>query len=247
MPVRSLVIIPTVDEGENLRELLPRVRAAAPDADILIVDGASEDGTPEVAEELGRQLGQITVLRQEVRNGLGGAYRAGFAQGLALGYDVLVEMDADLSHDPVELPALLDAATRGARLAIGSRYVPGGGVPDWPLPRLLLSRWGNRYVNAVLGLHVRDATAGYRAFRADTLREIDYESSRANGYAFQVELAYRVARTGHGIVELPITFHDRTVGTSKMSSRIVGEALVLVTGMAIRTRVLRRGLPRSRG
>jgi dolichol-phosphate mannosyltransferase len=197
-------------------------------------------------EQLGAELGQVTVLRQPERNGLGGAYRAGFAQGLADGYDVLLEMDADLSHDPADLPRLVAAAEAGARLAIGSRYVAGGRIPNWPFLRRCISRGGNLYVNLVLGLHVRDATAGFRAYRAETLREIGAGSTLAGGYAFQVEMAYRVARTGGGIVELPITFHDRVRGTSKMSLRIVAEAMLLVTRWGIRDRLLRRA-PRPAG
>jgi dolichol-phosphate mannosyltransferase len=238
---RALIVVPTVDEASNLDPLLRQVRAAVPDADVLIVDGASTDGTPELAEQLGAELGSISVLRQPERNGLGGAYRAGFEHGLAAGYDVLVEMDADLSHDPADLPALVGAAEAGARLAIGSRYVPGGATPNWPLLRRLISQGGNRYVNLALGLRVRDATAGFRAFRAETLQDIGAGTTRASGYAFQVEMAHRVARTGGGIVELPIVFHDRVRGTSKMSSRIVAEAMLLVTGWAIRDRLLRRG------
>jgi dolichol-phosphate mannosyltransferase len=244
--VRALVIIPTVDEAPNVDEVLRRVRAAVPDAHVLVVDGASTDGTPDLVEALAEELGQISVLRQATRNGLGGAYRDGFDRGLAEGFDVLVEMDADLSHDPSDLPALIGAAADGARLAIGSRYVPGGATPSWPLSRRLISQGGNRYVNLALGLHVRDATAGFRAFRASTIREIGAQTTKASGYAFQVEMAYRVARTGGGIVELPITFRDRSRGTSKMSSRIVVEAMVLVTRWAIRDRILRRA-PDPRG
>ena len=241
MAARSLVIIPTVDEASNIVEVLRLVRASAPEADVLVVDGASSDGTADLAERTGAELGRIRVLRQPVRNGIGGAYRAGFELGLSEGYDVLVEMDAELSHDPTDLPTLLASAHGGARLAIGSRYVPGGATPFWPWHRLLLSRGGNRYVNLVLGLGVRDATAGFRAYRAATLEEIDHRTTRADGYAFQVEMAYRVARTGGGIAEHPITFRDRVRGTSKMSGRIVVEAMLLVTSWAIRDRVLRRG------
>jgi glycosyltransferase involved in cell wall biosynthesis len=241
MPDRALVIIPTVDEASNIADVLEQIRRAAPDADVLVVDGASSDGTAELAERAAAALGRIRVLRQPVRNGIGGAYRAGFELGLAEGYDTLVEMDADLSHDPADLPTLLAAAAGGARLAIGSRYVPGGATPFWPWHRLLLSRGGNRYVNVVLGLGVRDATAGFRAYRAQTLVEIDHATTRADGYAFQVEMAYRVARTGGRIEEHPITFRDRVHGTSKMSGRIVVEAMLLVTSWAIRDRVLRRG------
>ena len=180
------------------------------------------------------------MLRQPVRNGLGGAYRAGFARGLAGGYEVLIEMDADLSHDPADLPRLIGATESGARLAIGSRYVPGGQTPNWPFFRRFISRGGNRYVNLVLGLSVNDATAGFRAYRADTLVDIGAGETQADGYAFQVEMAYRVSRSGGGIVEIPITFYDRVRGTSKMSMRIIVEAMLLVTRWAIRDRILRR-------
>lgn len=246
VPGRSLVVIPTVDEASNIVEVLERVRQAAPTADVLVVDGASRDGTPDLVEQVGRELGQIRVLRQPERNGLGGAYRSGFAKGLAEAYDVLVEMDADLSHDPAALPSLLEAVEAGARLAIGSRYVPGGGTPGWPRRRRLLSIGGNTYANLVLGLHVHDATAGYRAYRAQTLHDIDYASTHADGYGFQVEMAYRVVRTGGGIVERPITFQDRTRGTSKMSGRIVVEAMLLVTWWGIRDRIFRRTDPALR-
>ena len=241
MPGPAWIVVPTYNEADNLEPLVGGLRESAPEARVLVVDGASGDGTADLAEEVGAELGHIRVLRQPVRNGIGGAYRAGFELGLAEGYDVLVEMDADLSHDPADLPTLLAAAHGGARLAIGSRYVPGGATPFWPWHRLLLSRGGNRYVNVVLGLGVRDATAGFRAYRAETLVEIDHATTRADGYAFQVEMAYRVARTGGGIVEHPITFRDRVRGTSKMSGRIVAEAMLLVTTWAVRDRILRRG------
>jgi glycosyltransferase involved in cell wall biosynthesis len=246
MSLRTLVVIPTVDEAENIVEVLERVRAAVPAAHVLVVDGASRDGTVELAEATGARLGQIEVLRQLERNGLGGAYRAGFAQGLGDGFEVFVEIDADLSHDPGDLPALLGAVEEGARLAIGSRYVPGGATPDWPRARRWLSIGGNRYANLALGLGVRDATAGYRAYRDSTIRDIDFLGTRADGYGFQVEMTYRVVGTGGGIVECPITFRDRTRGTSKMSSRIVVEAMLLVTGWALRDRVLRRPSPYAR-
>jgi dolichol-phosphate mannosyltransferase len=243
MALRTLVVIPTVDEAENIVEVLERVRSAAPHAHVLVVDGASGDGTAERAEATGQRLGQVAVLRQDERNGLGGAYRAGFAQGLVEGFEVFVEIDADLSHDPADLPALLAAVEAGARLAIGSRYVPGGATPDWPRARRWLSIGGNRYANVALGLGVRDATAGYRAYRGATIRDIDFLGTRADGYGFQVEMTYRVVGTGGGIVECPITFRDRTRGRSKMSSRIVVEAMVLVTMWALRDRVLRRSRP----
>jgi dolichol-phosphate mannosyltransferase len=238
---RPLVVIPTYQEAENIATVLQRVRAAAPTVSVLVVDDGSPDGTADLAEAAGAEVGQVTVLRRARKDGLGSAYRAGFAQGLAAGHDVLIEMDADLSHDPADVPRLLAAISDGAGLAIGSRYVPGGATPSWPRHRLLLSQWGNRYVNLALGLGVRDATAGFRAYRADVLERIDYATTSADGYAFQVEMAYRVDQVGERIQEIPISFSDRLVGTSKMSSRIVVEAMALVTWWAIRDRILQRG------
>jgi dolichol-phosphate mannosyltransferase len=243
----TLIVVPTYEEASNIVTLLRRVRAAAPDVSILVVDDDSADGTAALAEATGQEVGGVTVLRRPAKSGLGSAYRAGFGIGLAGGHDVLVEMDGDLSHDPADLPRLLAAVAAGADLAIGSRYVPGGAVPNWPLHRRLLSRWGNRYVGVVLGLGVRDATAGYRAYRAEVLEAIDYASTRADGYAFQVEMAYRVARHGGRIEEVPITFSDRERGTSKMSSRIVVEAVLLVTWWGLRDRVLAPLRDRLRG
>src|SRR5689334_24948073 len=171
------VTVPTLDEVENIVQLVHGVRAAVPGAHILIVDDGSADGTAEKAEALGAELGGIEVLRRPRKMGLGSAYRAGHAIGLARGYDVMVQIDADLSHDPAALPDLLAAVERGADLAIGSRYVPGGSVPNWPKRRLWLSVWGNRYAGFVLGMPVRDSTAGYRAYRASLLRAMDFEST----------------------------------------------------------------------
>jgi dolichol-phosphate mannosyltransferase len=237
---RPLVVIPTYQEADNIATVLQRVRAALPAAHVLVVDDGSPDGTADLAEAAGAEVGDVHVLRRPAKAGLGSAYRAGFATGLEHGHDVLIEMDADLSHDPADLPRLVRAVEDGAGLAIGSRYVPGGATPHWPLPRRLISRWGNRYVGMVLGIGVRDATAGFRAYRAEVLQAIDHESTRADGYAFQVEMAYRVRRQGSGITELPITFSDRVRGTSKMSGRIVVEAMLLVTWWGIRDRILRR-------
>lgn len=239
-PMRPLVVIPTYQEAENISVVLQRVRAAAPITSVLVVDDGSPDGTADLAAATGEEVGQVEVLRREGKQGLGSAYRAGFAHGLAQGHDVLLEMDADLSHDPADVPRLLQAMGEGADLVIGSRYVPGGQTPHWPLHRRLLSRWGNRYVGAALGVGVRDATAGFRAYRAEILEAIDYQTTSADGYAFQVEMAYRVRQAGGTIVEVPITFSDRVRGTSKMSGRIVVEAMALVTWWAIRDRLLRR-------
>jgi dolichol-phosphate mannosyltransferase len=239
-PTRPLVVIPTYEEATNIATVLQQVRSSAPEAWILVVDDGSPDGTADLAEITGAEVGQVSVLRRPRKAGLGSAYRAGFARGLERGHDVMVEMDADLSHDPADLPRLLHAVADGASLAVGSRYVPGGSTPHWPLHRRLLSRWGNRYAGVVLGLGVRDATAGFRAYRAEILEAIDYQTTRADGYAFQVEMAYRVRRAGGVITEVPITFSDRVRGTSKMSTRIVAEAMLLVTWWALRDRVIRR-------
>ena len=237
------VTVPTLDEVENLEPLIQRIRAAVDDVHILIVDDGSADGTAERAEALGSELRGIEVLRRPRKMGLGSAYRAGHAIGIARGYDVMIQIDADLSHDPGALPDLLAAVARGADLAIGSRYVPGGSVPNWPKRRLLLSVWGNRYAGFMLRMPVRDSTAGYRAYRASILRAMDIESTHSTGYAFQIEMTYRALRAGGHIEEVPIAFTDRVRGTSKMSSRIVVEAMALVTLWALRDRVLRRGRP----
>ncbi len=234
------VTVPTLDEAENLDALVHRLRTAVDDVHILFVDDGSTDGTADKAEALGAELGGIEVLRRPKKMGLGSAYRAGHAIGLARGYDVMVQIDADLSHDPAALPDLLAAVERGADLAIGSRYVPGGSVPNWPKRRLWLSVWGNRYAGLVLGMPVRDSTAGYRVYRASILRAMDFESTHSTGYAFQIEMTYRVRGAGGRIDEVPIAFTDRVRGTSKMSGRIVVEAMTLVTLWGLRDRVFRR-------
>jgi dolichol-phosphate mannosyltransferase len=233
------VVLPTYNEAENIVEVLDLVRAAAPEADVLVVDDGSPDGTGDLAERWGRDHGGASVLRREGKQGLGSAYRAGFTHGLELGYGILIEMDSDLQHDPSMLPALIHAVQDGADLAIGSRYVPGGAVPGWKLSRRVISQGGNLYAALVLGMHVRDSTAGFRAYSADALRQIDLSRIKADGYGFQIEMAYSVDRNGGRIVEVPITFADRIRGTSKMSTRIVVEALLLVTWWGFRDRVAR--------
>jgi dolichol-phosphate mannosyltransferase len=229
-----LVVLPTYQEAENIEAVLRRIRAAVPDAHVLVVDDGGADATADLAEKIAEELGSIEVLRRGEKQGLGSAYRTGFAWGLERGFDVLVEMDADLSHQPEALPELLAVLEAGADLVIGSRYVPGGSTPEWPTIRRFLSVWANRYAAAVLGLAINDATAGFRAYRADVLREIDLGHSRADGYGFQVEMVYRIVRLGGRIVEVPITFMDRVEGSSKMSGRIVVEALALVTLWGVR-------------
>ena len=210
------------------------MRDAAPGADVLVVDDASPDGTADVARACAAELGAIDVMRRAGKLGLGTAYRDAFLHGLRRGYQVLVEMDADLSHDPAALPELLAAIDAGADLVVGSRYVPGGSVPRWSPFRRALSRWGNGYARWMLALPLADATSGYRAYRAGVLAPLDLSSVRADGYAFQIEMAYRVARAGGTIVEVPIAFADRTRGDSKMSARIIAEALRLVTWWGLR-------------
>jgi dolichol-phosphate mannosyltransferase len=237
--VRPLIVTPTYQEADNIEEFLKRVRIAVPDGDVLVVDDNSPDGTADLAEQVGAALGNVAVLRRPKKIGLGDAYRAGFAVGIERGYDVLVQIDADLSHDPEALPVLFEAIESGADAVIGSRYIPGGSIPHWPWRRRALSKWGNRYTSFVLGMPIADATSGYRAYRADMLRKVDYGSTRAKGYGFQMELAYRVQRAGGRLVEVPIIFTDRVRGHSKLTLTVAAEELMLVTWWGLRDRVLR--------
>lgn len=235
---RVLVVIPTYEEAATISRVLGLVRTALPDADVLVVDDGSPDGTTVIVEEVAARLGGISLLRRTTKDGLGAAYRAGFSHGLALGYDVLVEMDADLSHDPAALPELVGAVVRdGADLAIGSRYVPGGEIPVWSRRRRALSRFGNRYAAAVLGDDIADLTSGFRAYRAGTIERAGILDTGASGYAFQIESAHRVVAAGLTVREVPISFVDRTEGTSKMSWRIPAEAMARVTWWGLRDRM----------
>lgn len=246
--MRTLVVLPTFNEADNIEEVVRRLRAAVPDCSILVVDDGSPDGTADIAEKLSATHGPLSVLRRGSKSGLGSAYRAGFRRGIAEGFDVLVEMDSDLSHDPAALPAMLETLERtGAGLVVGSRYIPGGAIPAWSLHRRLLSEWGNRYASLVLGLDVRDATSGYRAYRADAVARLDLDAIRADGYGFQIEMAYAIRNLGERVVEHPISFTDRTRGQSKMSGNIIVEALVLVTWWGLRDRLLRPLRRRLRG
>ena len=226
--MRVTVVVPTYNEAGNIERLCREVRLVAPDARLLIVDDASPDGTAALAEALGREVGQIEVLHRSEKLGLGAAYRAGLRAAIDGGAEICVQMDADLSHDPAVLPALISIAEHGADLAIGSRYVPGGVTENWPRRRRWLSRWGNRYAAGILGLAINDATAGYRVYRSEALERMRFDTVVAEGYGFQVEMTYRLVRIGGKVVEFPITFRDRTEGASKMSGGIVSEALVLV-------------------
>ena len=235
--MKTLVVLPTYNEAATVAEVLRRIRASAPPSvDVLVVDDASPDGTADLAQALADELGGIEVLRRPGKSGLGSAYREGFKLGLAQGYEALVEMDADLSHDPSVLGDLLSELEGGADLVIGTRYMPGGKIPDWPWHRRAISRAGNVYARSMLGLAARDATSGYRAYHRRALERINLTAVRADGYGFQIEMAYKVARAGGILAEVPIEFRDRTLGRSKMSFRIVVEALVLVTWWGIQGR-----------
>lgn len=248
--MRVLVITPTYDERLSLPGTLARLRAAVPDADVLVVDDASPDGTGDLADEAAARDAAVHVLHRPAKQGLGAAYRAGFRWGLAEGYDVLVEMDADGSHQPEELPRLLERLDRPDRadVVIGSRWVRGGSVRNWPLRREGLSRGANLYTRAALGVPVRDSTAGFRAYRREVLEKIPLDEVRSQGYCFQVDLTLRALAAGFEVREVPIEFVEREQGVSKMSGDIVREALVQVTVWGARRRAgqAREALARRR-
>ena len=247
--MRVLVVIPTFNESENIEQVLRRIREALPDATVLVVDDGSPDGTADLAETVGKELGQIELLRRTEKSGLGSAYRAGFRWGLDNGYDACIEMDADLSHDPGALPGLVAPLEKGFELVVGSRYVPGGTIPNWAWHRRLISRGGNVYATTLLGLGVNDSTSGFRAYAAPVLRRIALDKIRADGYGFQIEMTYQAKRAGAPIVEVPIRFVDRVEGESKMSTFIVVEAFGLVTWWGLQRLIdrFRRKVPASDG
>nr|WP_203645082.1 polyprenol monophosphomannose synthase [Streptomyces sp. SID14478] len=232
----ALVIIPTYDEAENITGIVGRVRAAVPAAHILVADDNSPDGTGKLADELAAADEQVHVLHRTGKEGLGAAYLAGFAWGMEHGYDVLIEMDADGSHQPEELPRLL-TALKGADLVLGSRWVPGGRVVNWPKSREFLSRGGSTYSRLLLDVPIRDVTGGFRAFRRETLEGLGLAEVVSQGYCFQVDLARRAVKVGYHVVEVPITFVERELGDSKMSKDIVVEALWRVTTWGVGERV----------
>ena len=227
--MRTLIIVPTHNEAANISEILDRIREHVPDADVMVIDDQSTDDTRALVRSRADTDAHVRLVEREVKRGLGDAYLHAFRIGLDEGYDALVEIDADLSHDPAVLPTMLSLAEHGIALVIGSRYIPGGSVIGWPRRRTWLSRWGNRYAGIVLGLALNDATAGYRVYRADALRTIGLDGVRADGYGFQIEMTYRVVQAGLSVVEVPIAFRDRVAGTSKMHRGIVLEAFRLVT------------------
>jgi dolichol-phosphate mannosyltransferase len=226
--LRTLVITPTYNERENLTEFVRSLRTHQPDADILVVDDNSPDGTGDMADELAATDPKLFVLHRAGKLGLGSAYVEGFKWGLARGYDVLIEMDTDHSHDPKYLARFLDEIRAGADLVVGSRNVPGGGVKGWGLGRQVLSKGGSLYARTILGIGVRDVTTGYKAFRREVIERIELGSVRSSGYSFQIEMTYRALRLGFKVVEVPIVFVDREVGRSKMDRRIVVEAVGVV-------------------
>ncbi len=250
MVERVLVVVPTYDERENLGPVSGRLLAVVPAAHLLVVDDASPDGTGELADALAAGDPRVHVLHRAGKEGLGAAYLAGFAWALARGYDVVVEMDADGSHAPEQLPRLLerlsgDDGGGGADVVLGSRWVPGGRAVGWPLRRRLVSRGGNLYARLALGLPLRDSTGGFRAYRADLLRSLPLRDVASQGYCFQVDMAWRAWRTGAVVAEVPITFVERVHGVSKMDDAIVREALWRVTAWGLGQRWARRRLARQ--
>jgi len=243
---RILIIIPTYNEAENVVQIVTRARTAVPQADVLVADDHSPDGTGKLADELAAADDQVHVMHRLGKEGLGAAYLAGFEWGINSGYDVLVEMDADGSHQPEQLPLLL-AALVDADLVLGSRWVKGGQVVNWPKSREFLSKGGNLWTRMALGIPIKDATGGYRAFRRETLLGLGLDNVASAGYCFQVDLAWRALKAGYRVVEVPITFVERERGDSKMSQRIVVEALIRTTlwGIEHRAKQLRRKASRS--
>lgn len=234
--MRTALVVPTYQEAGNIERFLKEAHTALPDATILVVDDNSPDGTGEIAERIGQDIPQVEVLHRTAKEGLGAAYRHGFEHVLDRDYDIVIQMDVDLSHDPSLLPEFRDSIANGFAVAVGSRYVPGGATPDWPLRRRALSRYGNEYARFMLRLAMRDATSGYRAYAASTLREIRVLGTRSNGYTFMIETGYRITQAGLSVREIPIVFRDRTEGESKMAVPTMAETTLSVTwwGMCIR-------------
>ena len=242
---RALVVIPTYNESDNIEAILKAVGASVPEASVLVVDDGSPDGTGKLVETAAEADQRIHLLTGSGKQGLGRAYLNGFRWGLDHGYEYFVEMDADFSHDPGSIPDLLSAAGT-ADVAVGSRYVAGGSVEGWSKSRHALSRGGNAYARLVLGFGVRDSTAGFRCYRRAVLEAIELGDVRSSGYAFQIDMTYRAWKLGFQVTEVPITFRERELGTSKMSRAIVSEALVAVARWAVRDRLRGRRTPSTR-
>lgn len=231
-----LVVLPTYNERENILSMIKAIQATLPDAEILVVDDSSPDGTGELVQRAAAELGKVHLLTRPEKVGLGPAYLAGFTWGCEHGFTAMVEMDCDFQHNPADLPALITPLGAGYDAVIGSRYVPGGEIPDWAPLRRMISRAGNRWADFALALGVNDSTAGFRAYTADLLARMDLATVRARGYGFQIEMTYRARGAGARLLEVPITFHERERGTSKMSAHTVVEAFALVTWWGIRRR-----------
>jgi dolichol-phosphate mannosyltransferase len=240
MGMRTLVVVPTYDEALNIEQVVAELHVEQPLVDVLVVDDGSPDGTGDIADRMAAADPRVHVMHRASKQGLGAAYRAGFAWGLAHGYDRLVEMDADGSHRPRDLAAMIEASRDGADLVLGSRWVPGGGVVNWPWYRRLISRGGTRYAQLMLGIDIKDATGGFRVFRRHTLERLRLDDVASEGYCFQIDMTRRTLAAGMSIVEVPITFVERERGSSKMSGRIVREALVRVTIWGLKRLVGRR-------
>jgi len=239
--VRTVVVLPTYEEAANIREAIARIRAALPDADVLVVDDGSPDGTADLAKQAGEELGNVEVSVRAAKDGLGNAYRHGFQLALDRGYDVIVQMDADLSWSESDLPHMIATLDEGGHdLVVGSRYVEGGSIPNWPWHRRAMSKYGNRYACFVLGLPIHDATSGFRVLRASALEANRLFATRSRGYGFMIEMAYRLHRGGVSMAEVPVTFVDRVRGQSKLSLSVAVEELALATGWGLRDLVLRR-------
>ncbi len=236
MSERILVVVPTYNECTNIRAIVPRILEQDARIDVLVVDDNSPDGTGPIADEMAAQESRVHVLHRTAKAGLGKAYIAGFKWALENGYDFVIEMDADFSHDPKFLPLLVKAAD-SADLVIGSRYKAGVNVINWPISRLLLSIGANQYARWVTGLPLTDSTGGFKCFRRSVLEAIDFTRVKSNGYSFQIEMSYRAWRKGFRLVEIPIVFTDRIEGQSKMNKRIVREAVWIVWALRLRTLV----------
>lgn len=242
-----VVVIPTYNEVDNVIEVIQKVLNELPEARMVVVDDNSPDGTARAVEEFSQSdagAGRVSVLHRERKEGLGAAYRAGFAAAMSHAAEICVQMDADMSHDPTYLREIVAAVALGADVSIGSRYIPGGTIENWPPVRRFLSRWGNRFAAGMLGLAVNDATSGYRAYSRSVLDRMNFSAVVAEGYGFQVEMTHRAVRVGARIVEIPIRFTDRIRGESKLTHHIIGEAFGLVIGLWFRERLLKRGYRR---